>query len=107
MKYLVIWFCLVSGFSSVEGYEQYNFKPKVEEVRINSTRVDFEYRNYAIVDTIEEAKKIADDKLSGWVGNYKVYIYELGKQYEAKAIPYKTLKTVEQTHYTIEIKEKE
>ena len=102
MKYLVIWFCLHSAFGiSTEIGEHYTFKPNVVERRVKDN-YEYEYRNYKIVDTFKEAMKVAEEKVSA-EPHIRVYIYELGQQYNVKIVPYTTYETVERTKYKTEI----
>lgn len=104
MKYLVIWFVLTSAFGNESGVQDWHFYPPIQ-VEYDKDLYHWVYQNYKIVDSFDEAEKIAKEKKKF---DSLVYIYELGKQYEVKKTPYKVQETHEVTkyNYTIEQKEK-
>jgi len=102
MKYLVIWFILTSAHGNFDGYTDYMYSPVFE--KIDNDTGHRTNQNFILVDTFEEAKKIATEKSKfAILGQIKVFIYEVGKKYSVIAREYKTTELQEVTKVNIEI----
>ena len=102
MKYLVIWFIITSGQGYMNGDSSWTYSPVFEKINKDTTHRT--NRNYVIVDTFEEAKKIATEKIQGnFFGEPKVFIYEVGKGYNVVPKKYKTMELQEVSKMNIEI----